>query len=134
MPAPYLSPTDAAARLTRYRITGSPNETELSLASDEIDARSGWIGNTYASGQLRAFPRSVTVQDDVAGTVPSRVLDWVALRAFQLSEDDDPDVTQEKVDVLSFSYGGRGKRSRTRRLMQGLLKPYRFNGTARIVS
>lgn len=131
MPAAYLTPTEAVTRLSNYRITAPPNEMELQLASDEIDQRGGWIGLPYDSAQLRAFPRNVTVQDDVAGATPSRVLDWVALRAYQLSEDDEPDVASEKVDTISQSYA-KPKKSRVSRLMKPLLKPYRYAGSVRI--
>ncbi|PLS86469.1 MAG: hypothetical protein CYG60_07100 [Actinobacteria bacterium] len=132
MPAAYLTPTDAIARLAAYGIDGSPTGAELRLASDDLDRLGRFVGEKADPAQHRAFPRDVTVQDDPPGVVPPRVLDWVALTAYQLSEEDEPPVTSERVDNLNVAYGGRGKRSKASRLKKRLLFGYRGAGPARI--
>ncbi len=125
MPAAYLTPEQATPRLAAYSITATPTPAELSLASDDLDYNRGpFVGTRYAPTQLREFPRDPFVRDDPAGLVPGAVLDWVALRAYQLQIDDEPNVQKERVDTIAIDYTGRGKRSRLSRLMDNLLKPY----------
>lgn len=123
MPAAYLTATDAKTRLSRHSIVGSPSQADLEIASDDLDLSGRFIGVRNTEAQLREFPRSVTVRDDAPGAVPGRVLDWIALRAYQLSEDDDAPVLSEKVSSISVSYA-RAKESRVERLMQNLLRHY----------
>lgn len=124
MPAAYLTPTEAEARLTRHKIVGSPSQADLEIASDDLDGLGRFVGEKLNPAQHREFPRTTTVQDDVAGSVPPRVLDWVALRAHQHSEDDEPPVLSERISSIGVSYA-RGKVSRTSRLMANLLRFYR---------
>lgn len=133
MPAAYLTAADAKTRLSRYNVVGSPSAADLEAASDDLDLVGRFVGDRLDPAQHREFPRSVAIQDDVPGSVPPRVLDWVALRAYQLSEDDEPPVLAEKVSSISVRYA-RGKKGRVERLMANLLRHYRA-GTrvARIV-
>lgn len=134
MPAAYLTAADAQKRLSRYNIAGSPIAADLEIASDDLDLAGGFVGEKLDPAQHRQFPRGIAVQDDPVGQVPPRVLDWVALRAYQLSEDDEAPVLSEKVSSISVSYA-RPKRARVERLMANLLSPYRRGRarTARIV-
>jgi hypothetical protein len=113
-------------------LTATPTAAVLLIASDHLDLKGPFIGCLLDEAQHRAFPRNVAVQDDPEGEIPDRVLDWVALRAYQLSRADEPGVKSEKVDSLSAAYT-RGKRSRPDRLMRNLLKLYRLRGSVRIV-
>ena len=125
MPAAYLTTQQATTRLAAYEIQAAPSEVELRIASDDLDLREGpFVADRLGPAQVREFPRSATVRDDVAGSVPAQVLDWVALRAYQLSEDDEPAVLSEKVSSISVRYA-RGKKGRVERLMANLLRPYR---------
>lgn len=124
MPAAYLTAADAQQRLSRYNIVGSPSQADLEIASDDLDLSGSFVGDRLDPVQHREFPRSATVRGDVAGAVPERVLDWVALRAYQHSEDDEPPVLSERVSSIGVSYA-RGKRSRPERLMANLLRSYR---------
>ena len=124
MPAAYLTPAEAEARLSRHKIVGSPLAADLEIASDDLDGLGRFVGEKLNPAQHREFPRTVAVQDDVAGSVPSRVLDWVALRAYQHSEDDEPPVLSERISSIGVNYA-RGKVSRTSRLMANLLRFYR---------
>lgn len=138
MPVPYLTTGQATARLALYAITAapaSPSAAELAIASDALDQRGNYVGEPASTVQLRSFPRSITIADDLAGAVPDRVLDWVALRAYQLSIDDAPPIAQEKVGSLGVQYRtsagrGRGKVSRPERLMANLLRAYRAGGAS----
>ncbi len=133
MPAAYLTAADAQTRLGRYNITGSPSQADLEAASDDLALLGRFVGEKLDPAQHRQFPRSVAVADDAAGAVPGRVLDWVALGAYQYSEDDEPPVLAEKVSSISVRYA-RGKKGRVERLMKNLLRSYRAGGqSVRIV-
>ena len=131
MPA-YLTVTDAQNRLsTRFDIPATLLAGDVDAASYELDSRGPFVGAKYLTAQTLQFPRSVTIPGDTAGVVPERILDWVALRAFQLSTQDTPGVLGEGVSDDRVRYA-RPKRSRAERLMRSLLSPYRRGG-ARIV-
>ena len=131
MPAAYLTTEQATARLTDYEIQAAPSQAELRIASDDLDLEGPFVADRFDPAQMREFPRSETVRDDVAGSVPALVLDWVALRAYALSEDDEAPVLSERVSSISVSYA-RPKKGRVERLMANLLRPYRA-GRARPV-
>jgi hypothetical protein len=131
LPAAYLTPQEATTRLSAYGLTATPTAAVVLLASDDLDHKGPFIGNPLAEDQHRAFPRDLTVQDDTPSQVPARILDWVALRAYQLSRAHEPGVKAEKVDALSATYT-RAKRSRPDRLMKNLLKLYRHAASIRI--
>lgn len=124
MPAAYLTPAQAQGRLLDYSIVGIPTARELILASDDLDLMGGFAGEKYETDQPRVFPRSVTIRDDDEGEVPSDILDWVALTAWQLHVEDEPPVKSERLDLLSATYT-RGKRSRISRIKENLLRFYR---------
>lgn len=81
MAEPYLTATQAAARLTAYGVETTVYEGDLLIASDTLDALSPFIGERYDRDQERAFPRSETLPGDVEGETPGRVLDAVSLLA-----------------------------------------------------
>ena len=132
MPASYLTTAQATARLARYSIESSPPVAYLEVASDDLDLKGPFVGEPVEEVQYRAFPRTPAIRDDVAGTVPNNILDWVALRAYQLTEDDDAPALVEKVDKLAAEYS-RGKKSTQARLMKNLLRLYRDTSDIRIV-
>lgn len=126
MPAAYLTAADAELRLARYNITATPSLAELEVASDDLDLMGGFVGEKLVETQHREFPRDVDVQDDPAGAVPPRVLDWVALKAYRYTLDDDTNHSSERIDSINVAYNTRsGKVSREKRLMRNLLRPYR---------
>ncbi len=131
----YLTPHGAQERLwSRYGIKSAINPGDTFNAAIELDTRTTeFIGERLAPAQPLAFPRTVTVPGDVAGAVPERVLDWIALRSHQLSKPETPPAIREQVDTLSVQYT-HGKKDRVAVLMQDLLRPYvsRWAG-ARIV-
>ena len=133
MPAAYLTPTQVRDRLAAFDIVSTPPAGMCAIASDDLDGKGGFIGFKLVETQHREFPRDITVQDDTPGAVPERILDWVALRAYQLTEDDDAPVIIESVDKLMVRYGGKGKKSTHSRLMRNLLRFYREPGSGRIV-
>lgn len=116
MAAPYLDPAAAASRLSGFGITAEVSERELMVASDQLDALAPFAGSK-PYGQERQFPRA---GEDA---VPDAVLDWVALRAYELSSEEEPPVTSERAGSVSRNYG-RAKISRTARLRYGLLDRY----------
>lgn len=125
MPAAYLTPEQAQTRLAAHGFDLLPLAAVVSIASDDLDLKTPFIGKKLdPATQHRQFPRDTTVQDDVAGTVPSRVLDWVALRAYQLTKQDDAPIIIEQVNKLSVRYE-KGKRSNVARLMDNKLRPYK---------
>ncbi len=128
--SPYLTTTDAQNRLsTRFDI-GSPALTsgDVDSASDDLDLMGPFVGVKDGPGtQNRQFPRSVTLAGDTAGVVPDRILDWVALRAYQLATEDRPAIVSEGVLADRVKYA-RPKKGRVERLMASLLKPYKRGG------
>lgn len=126
--AAYLTPEQAATRLTSYTVSATPTVMELTIASDMLDRKGMFIGVPYAEDQPRAFPRSETVSGDTEGVTPDRVLDWVALTAYQLQEEDEPPIRHERISSLSSTYT-RGLKSRVERVKRYLLQDYRqFTG------
>lgn len=74
--------------------------------------------------QEREFPRVYFVGDSRAGaTVPDALLDWVALKAFELSTEHEPGVRSEGAGRVNVSYS-EPKRSQLERRMEGLIGPY----------
>ena len=99
---------------------------DVHTASYDLDASGPFIGARFAEGQELEFPRSTVLAGEVAGVVPDRVLDYVALRALQLGSEDEgePAVVSEKILDRSVTYA-HPKSSRTQRLMKSLIRPYR---------
>lgn len=122
-----MDDTEAVTRLSeRYGITAELFLGDLETASRELDARP-LIGGRYDPNQDLRFPRSYTVPGDTEGEVPEPIFDWVALRAYQLSTEDEPAVTSESAGRVSVSYA-RPKASQIERRMRRLLAPYLGSG------
>lgn len=129
---PYITSEAARLRLLEYSITATPTLEELRMASDSLDIQGEFIGERYSATQKREFPRTVTVDGDTENVVPQRILDWVALTAFELQEDDDPPVKHERIESLSTTFT-RGRRSQPDRFKKFLLRDYRDFNSFRIV-
>ena len=130
MATPYLT-VDAAEAILEdtYAITDiALSDGDMLAASLELDRYAGpFIGERYASDQDLAFPRSIE-PDGTATTSeepPAEVLHWVALRAYELSREDEPPVTSRGLIGASVTYG-RAAIPRTTRLMESLLSPYQL--------
>ena len=121
----YITPDGAQERLwTRYGLKSAINPGDTANATIELDTRSTeFIGDRDDPQQVLAFPRSTTVAGDLPGVVPERVLDWIALRAHQISKPATPPAIKEQVDTLAVQYT-HGKQDRVDILMQDLLRPY----------
>ena len=120
----YLTPEEAADRLTEYGL--EPAEvlaTELQVVSNDLDREHTFVGERYVEGQLREFPRNITLPGDTDNAVPSDVLDWVAITAYELHNDDEAPVKQERIDTVTTAWT-RGVKSRASRLKKNLLRPY----------
>lgn len=127
MAAPYLTIGAAYSRLSSsFNLDASGLSTALlSIASDEIDLKGPFLGTRYSSTQARAFPRSdVPDGETVDNTVPDVVLDYVALRAYQLSAEPEAAIKSRGVAGLSVSYA-EPKIGRTEALLRGVLKALR---------
>lgn len=122
MPAtPYLTTEEARVRLSDYGITpglpdGQPFAGDLRAASEDLDSLAPFTGFAYPE-QEREFPR---IGQD---SVPDGVLDWVALRALQLSADEEPAVRSEGAGGVRVEYLY-GKYALSERRMSALLEPY----------
>ncbi len=111
--------------LSRFGYEAEILDGDADIASDDLDSMRPFLGRKTDSTQAREFPRnSEIIQDDV--------LDWVALRAYQLATDDEAPVSSESAGRVSVSYF-RPKLSQTERRMRSLRKPYRNTAPARIV-
>lgn len=73
--------------------------------------------------QERAFPRLSPPLYEGPAVTPDALLDWCALRALQLSRDDEAPVSSESAGRAGSNFA-RPKLSRTERLMRSLLDPY----------
>lgn len=132
MASPYLTKARAVSRLTDeeegYGLTpeeaGAVTGGDLRLASDALDSMAPFEGERAQRDQEREFPRVMYVGDSRAGaTVPDAVLDWVALKALELSAEHEPGVRSEGAGRVSVSYS-EPKRSQLERRMDGLIEPY----------
>lgn len=127
--APYLSSMDIAARLlSRFGIATTIAVADADIASDELDAQGPFIGEKLVTAQARQFPRNQNPDGSInaSATVPWQILDWVALRAYQLSVDEGPAVRSEGAGGVSVSYYN-PKISQTEKRMEPLLPPYLAN-------
>ena len=130
MATPYLT-VDAAEAILEdtYAITDiALSDGDMLAASLELDRYEGpFIGARYVYDQERAFPRSVEPDGTATDSEepPSEVLHWVALRAYELSREDEPPVTSRGLIGASVTYG-RAAIPRTTRLMESLLSPYQL--------
>lgn len=125
MAEPYLTATQAQARLGKYGESGEVTAGDLAIASDAVDSMGPFKGARLDKDQTRAFPRDEIRSGDTEGVVPDSVLDAVALLA--LSEaDDETGVTIKSESVLdkSVTYAA-PVRSRSSRRVNALLSPYR---------
>lgn len=121
----YLTAEQATARIAEYNLEGPVTEAFVELATDELEfMHAGWIGTKYDPDQDLSFPRSVTVAGDTEGVVPERILNWVAITAYQLQEDDEPAVRAERVKNISEQFV-RGREAQPSRIKKRLLRPYR---------
>jgi hypothetical protein len=105
--APYIDLNGAINRLINYNVDDSALDTlaesDFRLASDELDAKGPFKG-TRPEGQVRQFPRVDPETGDPEAAVPNAVLDWVALRALQISTDEAPAVKTEGAGRVSVGY------------------------------
>lgn len=127
--APYLTNTLIATRLTsRFAVTATITVGDADIASDDLDSSGPFIGERQADGQERAFPRSISPDgtDNTNPAIPDAILDWVALRAYQLSTDEDPPVQSEAVIDRSLTFTS-PKISQTEKRKERLLDPYLAN-------
>lgn len=124
--APYLTNSEIATRLSsRFVITATITLGDADIASDDLDAGGPFIGDPLVEGQGRAFPRDKSPDgaDNTSTTIPDAILDWVALRAYQLSTDEGPAVKSEGAGGVSVTYAD-PKASATEKRMRRLLAPY----------
>jgi hypothetical protein len=123
--AAYLTADQAIDRLIdRFGIDADAaavvSEGDVDAASDYLDHHAPFNG-TRPEDQERQFPR-----EDDAGelqAIPAAVLDWVALRAYQISADVEPAVKSESAGRVSVTYEN-PKDSQTSRRMANLLAPH----------
>lgn len=132
----YLTAAEARSRLsdsgTGYGFTvdevAGISPGDVMAASADLDAMGPFKGIPADVLQESAFPRLLpplytAPQGGSPALTPDAVLDWVALRAYQLSVDDEAPVSSEGAGRVSVSYA-RPKTGRTERLMASLLEPY----------
>ena len=103
--------------LSRFSVDALVYTGDAEIASDELDAMTPFAGYKTDSEQERQFPRN---GDTV---VPDAVLDWVALKALDLSDEHEPGVSSEGAGRVNVSYS-EPKRSQLERRMAGLIDPY----------
>ena len=121
----YLTAADATERIQKYNLEADLTDPFVMMASDQLDyLMGGFVGAKYDHLQHPAFPRNVTLPGDTEGVVPERVLDWVALTAYELFEDHEPHVKSERVKNISEVFV-RGRHSQPSRFKKTLLRPYR---------
>lgn len=121
--APYLTPAQIATRLLdRFSIAATVTPGDADIASDELDALGPFVGVKETAGQVREWPR--VLSDGIGPAVtPEAVKDWIALRAYQLSSDEDPAITRETILDASWTYA-EPKLSTSQKRMSYLLAPF----------
>lgn len=121
MAEPYMDWGDATLRLEGMMYDADEqdklSEWDIRHASDDLDRMGPFIGYRPA-GQDREFPREGEGPD-----VPDAVLDWVALRAFELSTNPGTATRSVSAGSVSKTYAV-PKPSAIRQRMEGLLDPY----------
>lgn len=142
MAEPYLTKQQAVARLvdadTGFGISAEVADQitggDLRLASDELDDMGPFKGSPLSESQDREWPRAGGFGSGIRGIfsgTPQSILDWVALRAFQLATEDEPAVSSEGAGGVSVSYA-LPKRSQLERRMERLLSPYLLKTGGRV--
>lgn len=121
--APYLTADEATEKLAdRFGITAELFDGDMDAASDALDAMGPFMGHVSDSSQARMFPRWVPFFGGTDQT-PEAILDYVALKAYELSTEHEPGVRSEGAGRVNVSYS-EPKRSQLERRMAGLLDPY----------
>lgn len=114
--------------MDRFGITATIAVADADISSDDLDAEGPFIGEKLGgAAQARQFPRNENPDGsaNTSAVVPNAVLDWVALRAFQLSTDEGPAVKSEGAGGVSVSYAA-PKVSQSEKRMERLLAPYQL--------
>lgn len=127
---PYLTADQAIDRLDeRYGITATITDGDIDAASWELDASGPFIGERLVSTQELAFPRNLNPDGTVNAEedIPERILDWVALKAYQLTSNEDPGIISESIGISSWTFG-RPASSQSERRMEYLIRPYLDRG------
>jgi hypothetical protein len=103
--AAYLTRAEALLRLDAYLVDADTadllTEPDLRAASDELDSLAPFVGRRPEE-QERQFPREI--DGELQASVPEAILDWVALRALQLSADEEPAIRSESAGRVSVTY------------------------------
>lgn len=108
----YLTPTEATLRLIdRYGIEATLYMGDVLAASEDLRERG-------------PFVEAVDLTEETT-PLPDALLDWVSLRAYQLSEEDEPGVESESVRGTSITYA-RPMQSQTERRLERLVGPYQL--------
>lgn len=128
----YLTTAAAESRLEdRYEIITTLTVGDLDAASWELDASGPFIGERLDSSGVQelAFPRDLNPDgtENTDTDVPARILDWVALKAYQLTSDESSSITSESIGMASWTYATpRHSQNETR--MKYLIWPYLATG------
>jgi len=102
----YMTPEEARLTLVdRFGIDKSPMIGDLVAASDELRERA-------------PFVESVDLDDP-----PDALLDWVALRALVLTEDEPGAVTEDSMSPFTRKYA-RPEATQNQKRLERLIRPY----------
>lgn len=127
---PYLSTAEAETRLEdRYEIITTLTVGDVDAASWELDANGPFIGERLSSTQELAFPRNLNPDgtENTDTDVPERILDWVALKSYQLTSNEQPGIISESIGMASWTFG-KPVSSQSERRMEHLISPYVAEG------
>lgn len=120
----YLTPQEAHTRLLNYDIDVLPSPGFIAAATRALDSLGPFIGNVWDEEQVLEFPRDQTLIADTEGEVPEAILDWVALQAVSLSENEAPPITSISLaEAGSVTYASPNY-PRVARLQSNLLNNY----------
>lgn len=102
----YMTPEQARERLSaRYGITDTPLLGDVIAASEDLR-------------EMGPFNKDVDIEEP-----PDSLLDWVALRAHVLSEDEPGAVTKASMTPFSRTYA-RPEKTRNGKRLEALVAPY----------
>jgi hypothetical protein len=125
--APYLTRSEALLRLEAYGLTAEQTdvitEPDVESASDDLDGLAPFNGARPAT-QARQFPRMDAELDaEDNPIIPAAILNWVALRAYEVAANVAPPIRSTGAGRVSVTYD-RPKPNQVERRMERLIDPY----------
>jgi hypothetical protein len=116
---PYLTATEITTRLsTRFGIEVEITDGDADIAASDLDSQAPFVGYPTDDGQEREFPRDGETEP------PAAILDWVALKALELSREHEPGLRSESAGRASQAYSEPKRSQLERRMSLSIARKY----------